>query len=270
MFGGDSYLEGVLTLAYSIMKTNTKHDIVCMVTDDVSNDAKTKMKNMGIRIIEVPYLDFKRDQKRLLKRYPLISRYYTKWNILNLTEYDKVLFLDADLIVIKSIDHVFTDFKSPGSRFVTANPEISKIIKKHDNSKGLHFSPSLIKRLLRSAVSWTIDGGLVLLQPNEKHYKKYIKMMKTHTHVGIGGTDEYSLIKYMSLYDNGPKKTWTNLGDIYSCVQWSKYHKCNKDNSYILNFYGKPKPWYKENTYEDSSVWRTINTEMHNEYAHIF
>jgi hypothetical protein len=33
---GDNYIPGALVTAYSLRLTGTKHDLVCMITDDVS------------------------------------------------------------------------------------------------------------------------------------------------------------------------------------------------------------------------------------------
>ena len=55
IFGGDRYVPGVYLSAYSLKKLNTKYDIVCMVTDDVSNEAIQHLKPVVDRIIKIKY-----------------------------------------------------------------------------------------------------------------------------------------------------------------------------------------------------------------------
>ena len=111
LFKGDRYLAGVLISAWSIKRTNTKYDLICLVTPDVSNIGRKELAKICNKVIEINYIRVTRPklkttrQKELYKTWIDVS--YTKWNILNLTQYKKVFFLDADTIVTKNIDSVF-------------------------------------------------------------------------------------------------------------------------------------------------------------------
>lgn len=260
MFGGDKYLEGIKTLAYSLIKTGTKHDIVCMVTDDVSQNAREEMKLLNIKIIEVPYLKFKSKplkSKKQNDRYPWINVSYTKLNCLNLTQYNKILFLDADMLVMKNIDHLFKQY-APASQFVD-----KKIFKGKYNNFGKFVTQKNIKKLLNTK-QFVADGGLLLLEPNKKHFEQYKKMVKSMEPFGfkaISGYDEQSICYFMSLYKKGPKKKWLNLGGQYSC-NWTI--ECDQEDAFILNFIGEIKPWVKniEKEFPDTKSWYKINNDM--------
>lgn len=97
MFLGDAYLPGVLVMAYSIFNTGTTHDVVCMVTPDVSEDAKNKMKSINIKVVNVDYIHtntYFDERPELKRRYPQMDKFSTKWNCLKLVQYEKVFFLD--------------------------------------------------------------------------------------------------------------------------------------------------------------------------------
>jgi hypothetical protein len=170
------------------------------------------------------------------------------------------------MLVIKNIDHIFTKFKAPASRFPLIK---DSIYAKNKNNNSNYINRKTIRKVLKTS-RWLIDGGFVLIQPNAEHYKSYLKMMdKTDImeyKSSNSGPDEYSLTKFMTLYKGGPNKAWANVGDMYSCVQWGSLHDCTDSNAYILNFYGRPKPWEKNNTFEDANIWRATNKDRINTY----
>ena len=56
---GDSYMPGILVSAYSILQTKSSHDLVVMITEDVSEEAIKIMNSYGIQVYKVPYIRFK-------------------------------------------------------------------------------------------------------------------------------------------------------------------------------------------------------------------
>jgi len=55
---GDAYVPGALVMAGSLRNTKTPHDLVCMVTPDVSSKARKQLSLVFDRVIEVPVLEF--------------------------------------------------------------------------------------------------------------------------------------------------------------------------------------------------------------------
>jgi alpha-N-acetylglucosamine transferase len=259
MFGGDSYTEGVMTVAYSLINTKTVCDIVCMVTPDVSEKARTRMKLLGIKVIDVPYLKFETKSmrsKRQRELYTWNNVSYTKWNCMGLTQYEKILFLDADMLVVKNIDHVF-DKATPASQFANKKTKHSKHV------FGKTISPKQMRKALNKKM-FVMDGGLLLIKPNAQQFKDYKVMVKNMEPFGfesVGAADEQSMCYYMGVYDKGPRCTWYNLGSKYSC-SWTV--DCKPADSYILNFIGEIKPWNKDTRKEfpDTLPWYEVNEKM--------
>ena len=54
---GDKYMLGIFTSAYSVKKTETKHDLVCMVTPDVSEAAIKELSKL-IKVVKIEYLSY--------------------------------------------------------------------------------------------------------------------------------------------------------------------------------------------------------------------
>ncbi|XP_078440430.1 plant glycogenin-like starch initiation protein 6 [Wolffia australiana] len=99
---GDEFLLGVRVLGKSIRDTGTTKDMVVLVSDGVSNYAKRLLQADGWIVKEISLL-----VNPNLKRPKRFWGVYTKLKIFNLIMYKKVVYLDADTIVVKSIDDLF-------------------------------------------------------------------------------------------------------------------------------------------------------------------
>ena len=279
MFGGDRYLMGILVAAYSIIRYKTKHDIVCMVTDDVPVSAINEFKKLNIKIKKIPYLEYEVKKRRMNKRYEnWIAKSFTKWNCLNLTEYKKILFLDADVFVVKPIDGIFK-YKAPLGVF--ANGHDSNYIKKSNvknyytrDKKPLKFLEEIRKKdILKSLQKkgFVTTATSVFLEPNKKHFKNFKKMMKKMQPFGFNsysGYDEESLIYFMSLSKFGPKLTWRNLTEKYTFILWI-YNQQKRDNKdvKIIDYLGDDKPWeLKRDKFPDVEIWYGLLGEMLEKY----
>lgn len=119
---GDRYIPGALVAAYSLRLTKTVHDIVCMVTHDVSKDARARLAVVCDQVLEIPYLEAKCKALRTSKQLKLYNDWvdisFTKWQCLGFTQYGKVLFVDADKIVLQNVDHLFS-LHAPAGTFAS-------------------------------------------------------------------------------------------------------------------------------------------------------
>jgi len=289
IFKGDRYIPGVLTSAYSVKRTNTKYDLICLVTPDVSDIGRKELSKICTKVIEMNYIRVTRPklkttrQKELYKTWIDVS--YTKWNILNLTQYKKVFFLDADTIVTKNIDSVF-DKKKISATFY--NPWSNKYIKtskiKDYYGRKKIINSNLIQKGLTKS-GYVLIASAVLIYPNKKHFNKYKQMLKNKNIVDIfsknnySAHDEQSLAYFMSVYEHGPKLTWYNLPQCYQFIPWlrneccddksinykrQKTKKCSKIS--VIHYFGMEAPWEldfnSDNIYPDTHVWLSICQEM--------
>ena len=125
LFGGDSYLPGILLLGSSIRKIMPKLyekyiTLCCMVTSDVSKEARTLISKIYDRVIDVEYLQI---PPHLIKhKNPntqlTYSKTFTKLRIFDMTEYDKVLFLDSDMLVLKKEFFSLFNLNTPAAVFL--------------------------------------------------------------------------------------------------------------------------------------------------------
>ncbi|MEE3258896.1 MAG: glycosyltransferase [Candidatus Latescibacterota bacterium] len=108
----DSYVPGALLMAYGLRRQWTEADLVCMVTPEITADAREALSILFDRVIEVEtvYVPHKRSHERRDRPF-----WFTRQNAFRLgadgdlgTAYDKIVVLDADVLPMKWFDHLFT------------------------------------------------------------------------------------------------------------------------------------------------------------------
>ncbi|KAK3197833.1 hypothetical protein Dsin_021248 [Dipteronia sinensis] len=99
---GDEFLLGVRVLGKSIRETGSKKDMVVLVSDGVSDYAKKILQADGWKVEEISLLA-NPNQVRPTRFWGV----YTKLKIFNMVNYKKVVYLDADTIVVKNIEDLF-------------------------------------------------------------------------------------------------------------------------------------------------------------------
>ncbi|KAE8009983.1 hypothetical protein FH972_006383 [Carpinus fangiana] len=99
---GDEFLLGVRVLGKSIRDTGSKKDMVVLVSDGVSHYARMLLEADGW-IVEKISLLANPNQVRPKRFWGV----YTKLKIFNMTKYKKVVYLDADTIVVQNIEDLF-------------------------------------------------------------------------------------------------------------------------------------------------------------------
>jgi alpha-N-acetylglucosamine transferase len=99
----DSYAFGALALWKSLMDTQPKHPFHLLITPNLSKETMDLLETSKIKLIKItpiknPILDDPND-----RRY----YNYSKLNMWSLTQFEKIVYLDADMIVLHNIDELF-------------------------------------------------------------------------------------------------------------------------------------------------------------------
>jgi len=102
---GDGYVPGVEALGKSLKASGTKIPMVAMTTADVSEKARASLTREGWIIRPVEHIANPNRETQQL--FPRFANAYTKLRSWDLAEYDKVVMLDADTIVLQNVDDLF-------------------------------------------------------------------------------------------------------------------------------------------------------------------
>lgn len=221
----DNYLLGILILHHSLLKTNPKHPFHVLITPNLQQSTLNTLKLANINTITINPIPNPHNPNKNDRRY----YNYSKLNMWNTTQFKKIVYLDADMVVMHNIDELFD------------KPDMSST-----NSGGGVIS------------SWKqLNSGLIVLEPNQNTFEDMkSKVGKIEKEKGKG--DQAFLHCY---YEDWPERKNLHLSHIYNVFhnQLDGYHKKHgfyldeniRTNNFdekcvkILHFIGQNKPWMK-------------------------
>jgi lipopolysaccharide biosynthesis glycosyltransferase len=258
------YVVGAMVMAHSLRMTQTKHKLVCMLTIDLYDEWKDILKQVYDEVILTPYIKYKSGNlfsKKQNQIYDWKDISYTKWYCLSLSQYRKICFLDADLVIVKNIDHLL-ELPAPAGCFV--NPWVMERNNKFHKQyyTNINYGEQIPNKNIQNALidGFVVVAHCVVLEPSDKLYTDYIKYMDATQYKEFGSycvsmVDEQSITHYMS------KTTlWTQMGYEYNTIPWHiKKTNINQGKfypPYILHYFNKVKPWSTQRkAWPDLEVW---------------
>lgn len=226
----DSYLPGALVTAASIKRTEEastrKYDLVCLVTlDTVSVQSIKALRQIYDLVISAEEIRSGHSEHELnLLGRPDLSSTITKIHIWRLTQYEKVIYLDSDTLLLKPISHLF-ELASPFS----ACPDIG----------------------------WPdcFNTGLMVTSPSSETFEKIFQHFLSHG--SWDGGDQGLLNDYfsrssgeLSAAESGDQSQgWNRLSFIYNVTPSTYYtyapaYKRHGDKISMIHFIGSEKPWH--------------------------
>jgi glycogenin len=116
--GGDAYVPGAEALGKSLQASETPYPKVLLVTPDVSEASRSLLASQGWILREVKPIPNPHPERGLL--FARFGNVFTKLHVWRLSEYERVVFLDADTIVVQNVDELFErpDFAAAPDFFV--------------------------------------------------------------------------------------------------------------------------------------------------------
>jgi lipopolysaccharide biosynthesis glycosyltransferase len=270
------YIIGAVTLAKSLKLSNTKNDIVCMVTSDIYNNVKYQkiLLNHFNYVIEVNYLSFNTNPFKTKKHqnmYKWIDKSYTKLTAMLLEQYEKVCLLDSDMIITNNIDHLFKletpigvfsnqyfdnidplqNFNNKKNTFIQKTGDYYQNIKPFEK-----ISPVLIKKALYNN-GFVVSGNIIIIKPSISEFhemKDIIYKLQPFGFNCSSGADEQCISYYQSVIKS---RSWTCLKQPYNVVPWKlKATLLKNQKPFIIHYNKTPKPWNtNRNKWIDNEIW---------------
>ncbi|XP_072991031.1 putative UDP-glucuronate:xylan alpha-glucuronosyltransferase 3 isoform X1 [Typha latifolia] len=102
LHSANMYVCGAITAAQSIRQAGSTRDLVILVDESISDENRNGLEAAGwkVRTIE-------RIRNPKAKRDAYNEWNYSKFRLWQLTDYDKIIFIDADLLILRNIDFLF-------------------------------------------------------------------------------------------------------------------------------------------------------------------
>ncbi|XP_009791926.1 UDP-glucuronate:xylan alpha-glucuronosyltransferase 2-like [Nicotiana sylvestris] len=97
-----TYVCGAITLAQSLLRTGTKRDLILLLDKSISGPNRDALVKAGWKLRFIRRIRNPRAEKDTYNEYN-----YSKFRLWQLTDYEKIIFIDADIIVLRNIDFLF-------------------------------------------------------------------------------------------------------------------------------------------------------------------
>lgn len=282
VMNGDRYVPGALVLAHSLKNVNSKFPAICMVTDDVSEKAISMLQKVfdevrRIRRIACPSRRLTGEKQMNLYSAEFCDSVFSKWTCLKFTEFEKVIFVDADVIFEKNPDSLF-DLRAPAATF--ANPwSRSSWYKNLRHGSGV--SSTLIRQAFGHPRAYVAYGSLVLLEPDEDTYCRLLQVLSSEEPYGkglksISGMDELCITELFVpriANLNSPSKVWTHIDPKFHLIPWKRYPGVGQTtckNAVGIHYFGKQKPWeMRRGAWEDIALWWDLFDDLRTSFSEI-
>ncbi|XP_015884307.1 UDP-glucuronate:xylan alpha-glucuronosyltransferase 2 isoform X2 [Ziziphus jujuba] len=102
LHSSEAYVCGAITLAQSLRQTGTKRDLILLLDKSISATKRDALAAAGWQLRFIKRIRNPRAEKNSYNEYN-----YSKFRLWQLTDYDKVVFIDADIVVLRNLDLLF-------------------------------------------------------------------------------------------------------------------------------------------------------------------
>jgi lipopolysaccharide biosynthesis glycosyltransferase len=171
----DRDYKGVLLLNYNLKKYNHKYNLSCIVLENVSQKVKNILTKSNILLH-----DF--NLESILNEFGIVGdyssylinkHYYGKFLIFKL-QYDKIVFLDSDVLIKQNIDNLFL-YDTNNKMYMTYDIGISA----YGKTNLVFFKTHMF------------NSGVIITEPCVENYNKCYTILKTYeNHINDLGTDQ--------------------------------------------------------------------------------
>ncbi|KAL3617653.1 UDP-glucuronate:xylan alpha-glucuronosyltransferase 1 [Castilleja foliolosa] len=96
------YVCGAIAAAQSIRMSGSTRDLIILVDDSISNHDRTGLESAGWQVRTIQRIRNPKAEKGSYNEWN-----YSKFRLWQLTDYDKIIFIDSDLLILKNIDFLF-------------------------------------------------------------------------------------------------------------------------------------------------------------------
>ncbi|KAI9818408.1 MAG: hypothetical protein M1827_000466 [Pycnora praestabilis] len=117
-----SYLGGVIILAHTLKKYGTKYPLIVEYTDTLPSNCVAALKSEGraSNLLIVRHVEALLPRENVNVVAERFTDTWTKLRVFELVEYDTIVFIDADVMIMRNMDELF-DFKLPARDWLAAN-----------------------------------------------------------------------------------------------------------------------------------------------------
>ncbi|KAK5173758.1 glycogenin glucosyltransferase [Saxophila tyrrhenica] len=217
----DSYLPGAAVLAKSLRDSGTTKKLAVLIDQDrLRQSTVLELQSLYNYTISVERIGTPNPANLYLMNRPDLLYTFSKLNLFRLTQFRKIVYLDADVVALRAPDELFALEDS-----FAAAPD----------------------------VGWpdAFNTGVMVIAPHEGDYHA----LRTLASAGdsFDGADQGLLNQYFE------HKPWKRLSFAYNCTPSANYqyepaYRYYKQNISMVHFIGSDKPWQQSRSVRGAST----------------
>lgn len=242
MVTSDSYAPGAGVLFRSLQSTGTKRPIWCLASRTLSPSTLETLHSIFNGVTEIDCIDSGDTSNLALLGRPELGQTFTKIHLWQLKQFDKVVFLDADTLILQNIDDLFE------------REELSAC----------------------ADVGWPdcFNSGVFVASPKEETFQALLKTAKEQG--SFDGGDQGLLNAYFSDWSIGPSSRripFTYNLTINASYSYAPAYEHFKNQVRVVHFIGLLKPWTFYRLSDGSVVPRgndSIGSSVNLEYVQLW
>ncbi len=225
----DNYLEGVLVLNENLKHLNSKYNLLCLINEKISEETRDILDYFKINYKVLKSIEY--DHSKNENEYWKYT--FDKLNIFSLIEYEKIVYLDIDLLILENIDNLF---------------EINSLSMPLD----LPFRDDYF------------NSGIIVLKPNIEDYNNLVKLAFESNQKGRKISDQNIINEYFTNINILPIKYnvtrsiydfkgdfFEDLNNIYRQKYAVQYYNKKVNDIKIIHYIGKLKPFMLDDLFDD-------------------
>ncbi|KAG9153054.1 hypothetical protein Leryth_012325 [Lithospermum erythrorhizon] len=102
LHSSEAYVCGAITLAQSLIRTGTERDLILLIDNSISAIKREALNQAGWQLRYIKRIRNPKAEKNSYNEYN-----YSKFRLWQLTDYEKIIFIDSDIIILKNLDVLF-------------------------------------------------------------------------------------------------------------------------------------------------------------------
>lgn len=267
IFTNPLYLIGACLSAWIhrefINKYNLAIELVVMVDEPIYK-YKNELSKYFDKIKLIDLIEMKLSPKyNVIHKYSQWMKYsISKWEILNFEDYNKILFLDIDILPTDKNFYSVLDFDTPAIMIRGLNLEPNILAKQELFIENPREYKNNEYSKLALELKNSLDAGFILLKPSKTLFNEYIEFIKIcEGYEGYiskydSGVDETTLLLFFMFYKKIPVHL---IPYNYAPIPWDKF-PYDKNKIWGINFLSMIKPWIKLpiTQWADENIWHRI------------
>jgi alpha-N-acetylglucosamine transferase len=267
----DQYLAGTLVLNHTLQAVQSKYPLVVMYTTALSTRSKEILQSKGLKLVEIESLNPPEGAHDLKGFDARFADTWTKLRSFGLTDYERVVMLDSDMVVRKNMDELFDidlsadqiaaahacacnprKFSHYPADWIPANCAHTAVT----HPTGAPVTPPLFSSITQPRPHALLNSGLVVLNPSQSLFEALVTYLATSPKIASFSFPDQDLLAHFF------EGKWKSLNWYYNALKPLKFiHEPLWDDSEVrcLHYILPEKPWHikigEAREYEQLHLW---------------